>query len=393
MPATRVQCSLAPRSTSDTGLPRVRLLIALAISLLSAPAATEKPSAAILFEQAQACEKASDLAGAERLYRRVIASDPRSAEAFANLGVVIAKQQRFAEAIQYYRSALRLKPSLVALHLNLGLALLKAGQATDAVPEFHAYLERAPSDLRARQLLATSLLESDQYEQAATEFEKLLPSDDSSIRLALATAYVKLNRKAEAEKLFSSVLSDDASPAVRLAVGQAYLAANELEQARNEVEHALSTDPKLPGAHFTLAGIYWKQQQAGKAVDHWRRELALDPSHFEANFALGAALVESRNLRDAEPFLIKARHLRPQHAPTLYYLGRLYWRLNRPSAAALVERSVQLDPANRGARFLLSQIYKAQGKTQAAREQLAALEALSRKQVQEDIDLFQKARQ
>ncbi|MFN0100907.1 MAG: tetratricopeptide repeat protein [Bryobacteraceae bacterium] len=354
--------------------------------------AAQVQSPRALFEKAQARERASDWPGAERLYASVIAADPNSAEAYANLGVVLAKQQRFAPAIDRYRSALRLKPQLTALHINLGLALLKTSQPALAAVEFQAFLARNPQDPRARQLFATALLEADQYSSAATEFEKLLPSDDLAVRLGLATAYARLNRRGDAEALFAGVLQKEKSPAVQLAVGQAYLAANDFDAAQAALERALALDAKLPGGHFTLGAIFWKRQMPGEAIGHWKRELELDAVHFESCFAVGAALVENNKLGEAEPYLVRSRGLRPAHAPTLYYLGRIFWKTGR-TAAPLLEESVKLDPGNRAAHFLLAQIYKAQGNTSAAARELAAVKELAGQRVQEEIDILEKARQ
>lgn len=342
-----------------------------------------------LFEQAQASERAGDLTAAERLYRQVTQRDPASAEAHANLGVVLASQQKFAAAIEHYRRALRIKPALDPLRINLGLALLKSGQARQAARELGQYIDAHPDDRRARQLLANALLESDQYEQAARHYQELLPSDDLSIRLGLGAAYTRLGRRAEAERLFSEVAMAENSAAVQLAIGQAYLAVNDLASAEEALKRAAALDPKLPGLHFALGSARWKRQQSAEAIAEWQQELKTDPGNFEASFALGAALAESNESDTAEPHLKKARALRPAHGPTLYYLAKIAWKRRSPEAAILLKESVKLDPSNRPAHYLLAQIYKAQGNTQAAARELAVVQDLARKQVQDDIDILE----
>ena len=106
--------------------------------------------------------------------------------------------------------------------------------------------------LRARQLHATALLESDQYRSAAAEFERLLPTDDPAIRLGLATAYARLDRRGDAEALLTSVLGQENLPAVQLAIGQAYLAGR-LESMRANARRLAMPDAAAAVARVATA--------------------------------------------------------------------------------------------------------------------------------------------
>jgi tetratricopeptide (TPR) repeat protein len=346
--------------------------------------------AASLFARAQARERAGDLAAAERLYRQVIRIDPRSAEALANLGVVLARQQKYAAAIEQYSRALAIKPALVSLRLILGLALLNSGRAATAVDEIQAYLKSEPGDRRAQQLLANALLESDRYSEAARAFEGLLPGDPG-VHLGLGAAYARLGRREDAEQQFRLALSAGDTAAVQLAIGQAYLAANDFDRAIAALKRAVELAPKLPGLHFALGSGYWKQQRVSEALAEWRAELAVDPNSFEAGFALGAALIETRQETEGERQLRSALALRPDHAPTLYYLGRVLWKRGDIRGVKFLEESVGLDPSNRAAHYLLARAYKQQGRDAAAARHFAAVEDLSRRQVAEEVDIIESA--
>ena len=192
--------------------------------------------------------------------------------------------------------------------------------------------------------------------------------------------------------MFEVVLREDNSAPVQLAIGQAYLAANDFTSASEAFERARKLDPHLPGLHFAIGASFWKQQRAADAIAAWREELKTEPGSFETNFALGAALVERSRFGEGERRLSAARSLRPDHAPTLYYLGRIAWKRRGPEALTLVRRSVELDGSNRAARYLLAQIYTARGWKQAAAREFAAVRALSNRQVDEDVDILSSAR-
>ena len=378
MRATRVQCSLGSRSSFKL----IPLLLAGALC-----AADDR----LLFERARALEQAADLPGAEAAYRAYLQQSPASAEALGNLGVVLARQSKYEGAAAAYRQALRIKPSLIALRLNLGLAYYKMEKPELAAGQLQLYLKRDPANRQARQLLATSLLETDRFVEAAGIFESLLPAEEFSVRLGLATAYVKLGRSADAQRLLAQLLGGSESPEAQVVLGQALLAENKLDEAEAAFRKALDLNPALAGVHFLLGAVKWKGQEIDDAIAEWRAEAARDPAHFEAVFALGAALAEKGDADEARAWLEKAAHSRPNHGSTLYYLGKLAWKEKRPEAGALLERSLRLDPNNRAAHYLLSQIYRLQGRVRDAERELLEVKRLSEASVREDVDILQRA--
>ncbi len=83
------------------------------------------PDTWLMLGNAQA--RQGDLAAAEESLRRALAG-PHAAEARANLGVVLLRGGRTAEAAEEFRAALRLKPDLPAAREGLAKALAGAGQ-------------------------------------------------------------------------------------------------------------------------------------------------------------------------------------------------------------------------------------------------------------------------
>ena len=79
---------------------------------------------------------------AETFFRKAIQQQPGLVEASANLGDLLSRQQRFAEAVGAYEQALALRPSAAALWQNLGLCQHRMG----------ALLQAQASMLRAAEL-------------------------------------------------------------------------------------------------------------------------------------------------------------------------------------------------------------------------------------------------
>ena len=99
---------------------RVCQLVGVVV-VLASWAASQNYTAA----DAQAFEQQGKFAEAARAWESVTQQNPRDARAFASLGVVLSKQQNYAEAASAYRKALALNPKLPGISLNLGLAEFK----------------------------------------------------------------------------------------------------------------------------------------------------------------------------------------------------------------------------------------------------------------------------
>src|SRR6266545_4798481 len=130
------------------------------------------------FEEAAALHQAGKLADAERAYRAVIRRGGAGAEVWANLGALLARQDRFDEAVEAYRKALEMAPQLAKVRLNLGLAYFKADRFEPAGQEFSAYLAADPGNRQALQLRAMCALEMEKFEDAVAGYLALMPTAD-----------------------------------------------------------------------------------------------------------------------------------------------------------------------------------------------------------------------
>src|SRR5438067_9344508 len=118
-----------------------------------------------------ALEQQGRLTEAEKGWTLIVKRTPRDAGAFASLGVVLSKQQKYPEAAVAYRKALALNPKLPGIRLNLGLAEFKQGHFQAAIPALAAVLKSDTSNMQARTLLGLSYYGARQYVQAAKYLE------------------------------------------------------------------------------------------------------------------------------------------------------------------------------------------------------------------------------
>jgi protein O-mannosyl-transferase len=88
-----------------------------------------------------------DWMGAEAHYREAIRSDPAYANAYDNLGAVLARQGKVEEAVGEYRKALALNPHHARAHYHLGLAMESQGRFREADACYAAAIRAKPDYL------------------------------------------------------------------------------------------------------------------------------------------------------------------------------------------------------------------------------------------------------
>jgi hypothetical protein len=103
-------------------------------------------SAADVWEMALAAQTAGRAAEAERLYRTLQASAPTSGTAL-NLGLLLEDQGRWGDAETVYRDALKANPADPVQQRQLGFLLLRLGRYAEAWPYYEARMVK-PGDSR-----------------------------------------------------------------------------------------------------------------------------------------------------------------------------------------------------------------------------------------------------
>lgn len=344
-----------------------------------------------LFELGNARLRAGQMAEAEQAYRGHVKLHPQHGEALANLGSVLTRREAYAEAIDCYQRALRLQPKLTPLYLNLGLAYFKTQQWEPAVAQFDRFLRAQAGHRQAMQLRALALLELERYPEAAAAFEALLVgSSDPTISLGLATAYLRSNRAAAAEKLLLPLMAEGKSPELLLAMGQALLVEERFDEALETLLRARALQPGLPTLSLHIGAVYWRKKDVAKAIREWQGELQTAPESPQALFTLGAALAQSNgDGAESERLLRGALSRKPRHARANFQLAKLLWQKNRsPEAVACLENAITADPKYREAHYLLATVYQAQGQKEEAAREFAAVKRLSAAEVATQQDLF-----
>ncbi len=110
-------------------------------------------------------------------YQKALELDPNFAQAYNNLGLVLAGRGQLGEAIAQYQKALEIQPDYAGAHNNLGVALAIRGQFDEAMPHFRKALEISPDLADAHNNLGIALASRGQIDEAMVHYRKALEAE------------------------------------------------------------------------------------------------------------------------------------------------------------------------------------------------------------------------
>ncbi|HEX8009864.1 MAG TPA: tetratricopeptide repeat protein [Casimicrobiaceae bacterium] len=138
----------------------------------------------------------------------------RFAQELQQRALTALRSNNLEEAERCYRDLLAIYPHPGVLH-NLGLVLVRLRRDAEAVPLFEQSLAARPADTNARLALSNALLHCDRPVEALERCEEVLAADPArrDARHNRAIALRALNRHAEAADVLQALLADDPSDA------------------------------------------------------------------------------------------------------------------------------------------------------------------------------------
>jgi len=304
--------------------------------------------------------------------------------ALNNLGIVLAGENRPAEAIPFYQQALKLRPGDVITERNLAVAYFKARRYRSAWSLLQPLAAAHPSDFQILDLAGFSLFALDRYADAAQYLERANQADPSDMETLefLGKAYLRLKNYKALPSVFERMMKiNPNSASAHVMMGIAYDKSSDPENAVKEYQAAEQADSKLMGVHSGLGYLYWRQGQAENAEEEMRAELANYPNDPIANCILGQILFNNSALDDARRHFEQALKSDPRYADALLGLGKTEVALKDPAKAiAPLRKAIAIDPNSAEAHFVLGMALKQSGHTaEGIREQKISINLQNKK--------------
>ena len=356
----------------------------------SSQAVTPPKSDAV--QHALALEQQGRFPEARAAWENVVRAQPRNAQAFAHLGLLEAREERYADAIVHYRRAKLLNPNIPQLNLNLGLALFKTGSFSEAAALFQAELRKHqpkssgainPEVQRLTILSGMSYYGAHDYNAAIPFLKKAAVEDPSNlpIRLTLAHCYLWTRQWDATMGIYKEILAiNPRSAEADMIAGEALDEKGDSAGAIEQFRAAVQANSQEPDVHFGLAYLLWSQKRYDEAVPEFNAELENDPKNYQAMIYLADTDVQQNQFLQAKDLLETA--VRYQASVPLLHLdlGIVYSETgNRDAAIEEFNKAVKLEPDNVAAHFRLAKMYQSMGKRDEAKAEFAKASSLNKK--------------
>lgn len=307
----------------------------------------------------------------------------------------------YAHAVPLYDEAIALSPSDFALLMDYAGASLDAHDPKKAKSLLQVAGDLDTKSTTARQkadvhrLLGITLRALRNTNAAIEEFRAAIAIDPSiENTCALGDAILDANGPKAAAAIFEKVVEQFGdTAAVRMRIGRIYGLSGVPDRAIEEFKKVIAMDPKMPGAHYSLGAAYMSNSAADfpKAEAEFHRELALYPNDSFSYPQLGQIALRRHDYHEAELDYKRAAILNPLDADNFDELGKIYMETERPSEAeAALRKAIALtvDPARNNyaiqrAHYRLGRLLTANGNSsEGERELQISQELLAKRDIQ-----------
>jgi tetratricopeptide (TPR) repeat protein len=148
-------------------------------------------------------EKEEKFADAEQEYKQALALGP-STDAVTGLANIYMRGRRFPEAEAELRKLVTARPDLADAHIQLGRVLAADGKYEEAIAEMQAAAKLAPTDAALQRDLADIYVTAKKYPEAEAAYRALLPSgsNDAALHEGLGRSLLEQRKFLDAAKEF-----------------------------------------------------------------------------------------------------------------------------------------------------------------------------------------------
>jgi tetratricopeptide (TPR) repeat protein len=266
-------------------------------------------------DEALRAHRAGQFPVAERLYRQILAAEPRSADAWHLLGALCLQSGRAAEAVEAIRRAVEIGPATAEYYDHLGAAYGAMRDHASAIATLRRAVQMNPQSASAHYNLGTVLRNDGQLEPAVASFRHAVAADPraAEAHYNLANTLRELGRTDEAEAAYRQALA--ARPRYLKAMINLGNLLGELgrrQEAIDVLEAAVALDPKYARSRVNLGSVLRDLGRYDDAVACLRAAVALDPRSAEGFNNLGTALQARGEFDEAYACYEQALELDPQ---------------------------------------------------------------------------------
>jgi tetratricopeptide (TPR) repeat protein len=332
-----------------------------------------------------------------------VANERLIALALRDLAQLRLIQSAYPQAIELYRRSLDFE-DIPDTRVDLAIADLQASQPDDALTESSKALAADPNNLRALNVSAQASMKKGDYTKAAEALDlaaRLNPDIGTLYSLGICLLEAKdgpdkeKNRR-RASAVFQQMmqLAGD-SGSLHVMFGRAYRDAEEMPKAIEEFKRAIALDPATPHAHYFLALATFavnEWQATADIKNEFAKELKYYPRDYLANYMVGFIASSERRYEVSDKYLTAAVEANPDWPEPWLYMGlNAYARSDMKRAEQMLRKAVEMTGSDEGrsnfqirrAYIDLGRILATSGRTEESEVFLTKARALQNKVLQQ----------
>ncbi len=279
----------------------------------------DKPLAPMLRGRVLVLKK--DIDGARAQFQKALAIDKLYFPAVAGLAALDLASNKPAEARKHFDDLIKADPSSVPAKQALAALLTRTGHSGDEVAKLLAEaVKQSPNDVRAQLMLINFHLERRDAKLAieTARAASLTLIDHPDILMALGRAYLAANDMQQAVTTFNRLaISQPKSPQAQLGLADANLALKDRAAATRNLKRALELEPRLLQARRGLVAIALADKQPTEAMELARAVQKDLPTEAVGHVLEGDVETYRKNLKAAlTAYQAGLRKNSPQEAST-----------------------------------------------------------------------------
>ena len=311
-------------------------------------------------QQGIAAHKEGKLQEAEYLYRAILQSQPKHADANHNLGVMAVSVNKADAALPLFKTALDANPKIEQFWLSYIDALIKEEQFEEA----RQFLELA----KRKGVDENKLHALKRYLTPTSQIENVDNANPSQQQLNILLDHYQNRRFSDAEKLAVSIIQKYPNHHFAYKVlGAVFRQAGKKSEAVMANQKAAALSPQDAEAHKNLGSTLKELGRLEEAEASYAQAIALKPDFVEAHNNLGNILREMGKLNKAEFSYRQAIALKPDYAQAHNNFGVTLRELGRfEEAEASYGQAIALEPDYAEAHSNLGNTLRELGKLEEA---------------------------
>lgn len=258
---------------------------------------------------AQTLESEGKYNQAIQAYEEAIRVDPKNMNNYISLARLHTYLASYEEAVENAEKALMINQSSAVAHALRGYALGKLGDYLEAEAALEAAIELEPNNYLPYALLA---------EITANKYETGI-GDQTTLDEAIELSH-------KARELNANALETHRARAIILELTGSWNDGQNIEQAAQEYQAAISINPNIASLHLGLGRVYRTMQVLPKALEEFNRAVALNPTDPWGYSYLSTTYAANGEFVRAIQFGLKAVEQDPANPYWRGNLGQLYYR-------------------------------------------------------------------